>query len=123
MTVRLSVGSKLIPEHEVRSPQESLMHTLQALGLTSMRDSIACTGYPYERSALAQGFTCDKYFSPSEQYDGLGISTRDGSAITVTINGYEGGNPDHGAPIDRLYLTVVSSLKAEIKTGSTRLSE
>ena len=123
LTCRLSIGSKLIPEHEIRSPQESLMYTLQALGLTSMRDSIACTGYPYERTAFVQGFTCEKYFSPSEEYDGLGISTRDGSAITVTINGNKGGDPSLGAPLDRLFLTVVSSLKVEIKKGSTRISD
>ena len=99
------------------------MYTLQALGLTSMRDSIACTGYPYERTAFVQGFTCEKYFPPSEEYDGLGISTRDGSAITVTINGNKGGDPSLGAPIDRLFLTVISSLKVELKTGSTRISD
>ena len=99
------------------------MYTLQALGLTSMRDGIACTGHAYERNAFVQGFTCEKYFSPSEEYDGLGISTRDGSAITVTINGNKGGDPALGAPISRLFLTVVSSMKVEIKTGSTRLSD
>ena len=99
------------------------MYTLQALGLTSMRDSIAGTGHAYEGNAFVQGFTCEKYFSPSEEYDGLSISTRDGSAITVTINGNKGGDPALGAPISRLFLTVVSSMKVEIKTGSTRLSD
>ena len=58
-TVRLSIGSKLLPEHAIRSPQEAMYHLLQALGLTAMRDSIACAGHGYSRLAHIMAFNCE----------------------------------------------------------------
>ena len=123
LTVRLSIGSKLLPEHEVRSPQESLMYTLHALGLNAMRDSIACSGHNYQRTAFIQGFNCEKWTGAGEDYDGLGLSARDGSSIQVQMTGNVGGTLNNGNPIERLYLTVISSLKVELKTGSMRVSD
>ena len=51
------------------------------------------------------------------------MSTRDGSSIQVQITGNVGGTLNNGNPIERLYLTVISSLKVELKTGSTRVMD
>ena len=62
-SVRLTVGSKIIPEHSIESPQEALYHLLQALGLTAMRDSIACAGHVYSRTAHVMAVNLEKYVS------------------------------------------------------------
>ena len=96
-TVRLSIGSKLLPEHAIRSPQEAMYHLLQALGLTAMRDSIACAGHGYSRLAHVMAFNCEAYTGAGEDYDGLGLSTRGASGIQVQITGNVGGRAD-GTP-------------------------
>ena len=84
-TVRLSIGSKLLPEHAIRSPAESMYHLLQALGLTAMRDSIAAAGHNYSRLGHIMAFNCKSYTGAGEDYDGLGLSTRGAEGIQVQI--------------------------------------
>ena len=59
-SVRLTVGTKIIPEHAIENPQEALYHLLQALGLTAMRDSIACAGHQYSRTAHVMAVNLEK---------------------------------------------------------------
>ena len=140
-TLRLTVGSKIIPEHAIESPQEALYHLLQALGLTAMRDSIACAGHQYSRTAHVMAVNLEKYVSPGEDYDGLGLSTRGAEGIQLQITGNEGGSvidPATGAitvggtiqangfekgVLSRAYLTIVSSLKIMLKTGVCQVSD
>ena len=141
-TVRLSIGSKLLPEHAIRSPAEALYHLLQALGLTAMRDSIAAAGHNYSRLGHIMAFNTEVYTGSGEDYDGLGLSTRGAEGIQVQITGNVGGRRDGVAAgtagaavagtaqadaklgcLDRCYLTIVSSLKILLKTGVAQVSD
>ena len=143
-TVRLSIGSKLLPEHAVRSPAEAMYHLLQALGLTAMRDSVTCAGHGYSRLGHIMAFNTERYSGASEDYDSLGLSTRGAEGIQVQITGNQGGRSDaaalgdqgaaHADPnsaqakaklgcLDRCYLTIVSSLKILLKTGVAQVSD
>ena len=140
-TVRLSIGSKLLPEHAIRSPAEAMYHLLQALGLTAMRDSIAAAGHNYSRLGHIMAFNCERYTGAGEDYDGLGLSTRGAEGIQVQITGNVGGRQDGVAAgttgagvaaanasaklgcLDRCYLTIVSSLKILLKTGVAQVSD
>ena len=142
-TVRLSIGSKLLPEHAIRSPAEAMYHLLQALGLTAMRDSIAAAGHGYSRLGHIMTFNCERYTGAGEDYDGLGLSTRGAEGIQVQITGNIGGRSDAANPgqagatvgltdaqakaksgcLDRCYLTIVSSLKILLKTGVAQVSD
>ena len=140
-SVRLTVDSEIIPEHAMESPQEALYYLFQALGLTAMRDSIACAGHQYSRTAHVMAVNLEKYVSPGEDYDGLGLSTRGAEGIQLQITGNEGGgtiDPATGAipvggtiqanglekgVLSRAYLTIVSSLKIMLKTGVCQVSD
>ena len=139
-TVRLTVGSKIIPEHAIESPQEALYHLLQALGLTAMRDSIAAAGHGYSRLGHIMAFNTESYTGAGEDYDGLGLSTRGSEGIQLQITGNEGGavidaagnipvggalvaNPMEKGVLTRAYLTIVSSLKIMLKTGVCQVSD
>ena len=146
-TVRMSIGSKLLPEHAIESPQEAMYHLLQALGLTAMRDSIACAGHGYSRLGHIQAYNTERYTGSSEDYDGLGLSTRGAEVLQVQITGNVGGRADGQeiyagnmggdaatqaanaqrdaatGPLKTCFVTVVSSLKLLLKTGVCQVSD
>ena len=133
-TVGLSEGSKLLPEHAIESPQVAMYHLLQALGLTAMRDSIACAGHGYSRLAHIQAYNTERYTGARVDYDRLGLSTRGAEGIQVQLTGNVGGR---GAAaiyqgtaaaaangcLEKCYLTIVSSLKLLLKTGVCQVSD
>ena len=133
-TVRLSIGSKLLPEHAIESPQEAMYHLLQALGLTAMRDSIACAGHGYSRLAHIQAYNTERYTGAGEDYDGLGLSTRGAEGIQVQLTGNVGGRGQAAiyqgtaaaaanGCLEKCFLTIVSSLKLLLKTGVCQVSD
>ena len=115
------MGSKLIPEHAIESPGAAMGELLHSLGLTAMRDSIAATGFPYNRHSHIQGYNLEKYCGAGEDYDSLGMNTMGGESIQVQISGNTGGAANNACPIDRIYMVIVSSMKVELRTGSCRV--
>ena len=69
-----------------------MYHLLRALGLTAMRDSIACAGHQYQRTAHVMAVNLEKYVSPGKDYDGLGLSTRGSDGIYLALTHNREGN-------------------------------
>ena len=105
-----------------------------------MRDSIACAGHQYSLTAHVMAVNLEKYVSPGEDYDGLGLSTRGAEGISLQITANEGGgvidaagnipvggtlaaNPMEKGVLSRAYLTIDSSLKIMLKVGVCQVSD
>ena len=112
-TLQVSIGSKLIPTLPIRERQQ-VMHLAMALGLESKREGFL-NHLSWHHNKNVWGCNLEVY--TGSELDNAGLSTRAGASIQIHFEGLGTA----GYFPDKVWLTIRSTSKLELRTASARL--
>ena len=122
--MQFHIGSKVMPQYPIRYLAEFAFRLDQALDLTASVEGISIHPGRYRYDQFIIGLDCEKAGSgPGGGVSYTGINTPSGGGATIRLEmkninafaGEAGSPPKTSHVVDRVYLTLVHSVKVQLR--------